>query len=104
MQDATYAQSFKFLGKISFIYLIYTLVSDFLRIETEETGIYKDCESVSSKICVLCGDLRQNTCATPCGHLFCWDCIQNCLLYQANCPICRDFIKPNKIVLLQNYL
>lgn len=103
MQDTTYAQSFKILGKVSFAYLTYNLVKDFLQTEKEEVSIYKDAE-VSSKICVLCGDLRQNTSATPCGHLFCWNCIHNCLLYQSNCPICRDFIKANKIVLLQNYL
>lgn len=103
MQDATYTQSFKLLGKVSLIYLIYSLIKDFFNTDTEEVAVYKEATTVSSKLCVLCGDTRRNTSATSCGHLFCWDCIHNCLLYQSNCPICRDFIKPNKIVLLQNY-
>lgn len=103
MQNAAYSQSFKLLGKLSLAYLIYTLAKDFVQTETDKIAVYKDSELASSKICVLCGDTRQNTSATPCGHLFCWECIHNCLLYQSNCPICRDFIKPNKIVLLQNY-
>lgn len=104
MQDATYTKSFKFLGKISVLYLVYSLVKDFFSDSAEEIGVYKETSSLSSKLCVLCGNVRQNTSATPCGHLFCWECIHNCLLYQSNCPVCRDFIKPNKIVFLQNYV
>lgn len=56
-----------------------------------------------SKTCPLCFDVRKNTACTPCGHLFCWDCImKNCLLKE-ECPQCRKICKPNKIIQMRNY-
>lgn len=103
MQDTTYTQSFKWLGKFSLIYLLYSLISSLI-FKQESRAVYKEVESSTSKICVLCSDMRKSTSVTPCGHLFCWDCIQECLSYQANCPVCREFIRPSRIVRLQNYI
>ncbi|KAF7272774.1 hypothetical protein GWI33_014483 [Rhynchophorus ferrugineus] len=41
----------------------------------------------SSKYCVLCTENIKGPTSTPCGHIFCWDCIQDSLSYQKNCPI-----------------
>lgn len=104
MQDVTYTQSFRLLGQISLIYLLFELTSNIISTKREKKAIYTETQVTSSKICTLCSEFRKNTCVTPCGHLFCWECIHNCLLYQSNCPICREFVKPSRIVSLQNYI
>lgn len=54
-------------------------------------------------ICLLCLNKFNNTCCTPCGHLFCWSCIHLYLIEKNNCPKCKKEIKPQEILFLQNY-
>ena len=53
--------------------------------------------------CVLCMGPRSKTSATECGHLFCWDCIVGWCLSAgaaAECPLCRQRIEAQRILLL----
>lgn len=53
--------------------------------------------------CSLCGEDRKNTAATPCGHLYCWECIYKCIKFSPYCPTCRESLISSRIVYLQNY-
>ncbi|KRT79105.1 zinc finger protein [Oryctes borbonicus] len=101
MQDNAATSSIKFLGYISLIYVMYSLIKNYIYQEsTKENIVYS---SELSKVCVLCVERRTNTCATLCGHLFCWHCIHDSLKYQQSCPVCREPVNPSRIVFLQNY-
>lgn len=110
--------SLRFLGYISLFYLVLNLVQKVWSAQhsaqyTTSTGstnkltdvISKgnDTVNVRAKTCNLCVDNRQGTSITPCGHLFCWDCIHDSLRYQPYCPTCRESVNSSRIVLLQNY-
>lgn len=54
--------------------------------------------------CILCLEERHDTCATVCGHLFCWTCIMNWLDQKEECPVCREPVMKSNIVYLMNLL
>ncbi|KAH9922685.1 Pex12 amino terminal region-domain-containing protein [Amylocystis lapponica] len=45
---------------------------------------------------------RTASCATECGHLFCWDCIVGWGREKAECPLCRQSLNLNCLVPIYN--
>lgn len=68
-------------------------------IGTESADVAED----PSRKCSLCLGTRKRPTVTPCGHLFCWNCIVEWCSSKAECPLCREQTALSCLVCLQNY-
>ncbi|KAI0358983.1 peroxisome assembly protein per8 [Trametes cingulata] len=61
----------------------------------EDEGTILDVSQIPPELragrnCTLCLEERTDSCATDCGHLFCWNCIVGWGREKAECPLCRQ--------------
>lgn len=107
---------YKVLGVISFLQLLLVFaafVKETMRtkqtIKTTMRRIdnLRDCMSSQPNAeegvkCILCLEKRRDTCATVCGHLFCWPCILDWLDQKEECPVCREPTQKSTVIYLMN--
>lgn len=105
MHDSAYTQSFKVLGCVSLVYVLYIFAREIILMQKPvEIAQSTSDRPKSEEMCSLCGEPRKNASATPCGHQFCWTCIHDSLKYQQACPICRERVHPSRVIFLQNFV
>ena len=55
-------------------------------------------------LCGICQRERHHPACPPCGHVFCWDCLQHWLtVVRSECPFCRKPCRPQAVLPLCNY-
>ncbi|XP_029975701.1 peroxisome biogenesis factor 10 [Salarias fasciatus] len=113
--DASVRACYRLLGVVSLVQLLVTVclqASVFRqrqRARTEWTqqqsfsGPRSPGSGSRSARCILCLEDRRHATSTPCGHLFCWDCITEWCNTKAECPLCREKFQPQRLIYLRNY-
>ena len=51
--------------------------------------------------CTLCLEPFKDPSVTTCGHVFCWECVQDWVREKAECPLCRQGVMGQKVLPLR---
>ncbi|KAM6981553.1 peroxisome biogenesis factor 10 [Tautogolabrus adspersus] len=113
--DGPISSSYRLLGAVSLLQLLITVclqLNNFRQRQRarQEWKLYRNLspqrtQSSGSRAarCILCLEERRHSTSTPCGHLFCWECITEWCNTKAECPLCREKFQPHRLVYLRNY-
>lgn len=107
-ENITQSSPYKYLGWIMGMQIMIKLTDRMQQLRRSSWNSSKlspgtSIKTSSSLQCMLCLNTCKSETSTPCGHIFCWECIVDWSREKEECPLCRSSILPRQLVCLQNF-
>ena len=112
-QNVTQSSPYKYLGWIMALQIMIKIIDRIQQLKSNNCvpskfpmagQLVRDGTSSSAGLqCMLCLSTCKSETATPCGHIFCWECIIDWSREKEECPLCRSSTLPRQLVHLQNF-
>ncbi|RZF44541.1 hypothetical protein LSTR_LSTR002314 [Laodelphax striatellus] len=110
LKDRKSLYGFKILSVVTLAYAALSGATEFVNFAQLSPDEFGSRTQVTAKVvrplkdtCPLCLEERKCSSLTPCGHLFCWQCLIEWLHTEQRCPVCREPVQPCRVVPLHNY-
>ncbi|XP_030639374.1 peroxisome biogenesis factor 10 isoform X2 [Chanos chanos] len=113
--DQALRTNYRLLGAVSLLQLTLSLILQLNNLRQRQRArqewkqhrsllqLVAESPSSPASRCILCLEERRHSTITPCGHLFCWECITDWCNTKADCPLCREKVQPHRLVYLRSY-
>lgn len=107
VRDEKLSNPFNVLGMISLCYLIsnlaYNIYKSYSQTEILENLCDNQIDVATSRECLLCAEYQIIATALGCGHYYCWNCVFDLINTSGQCPVCREPIERNSVIMLENF-
>jgi len=74
--------------------------SKYLLSMLEKLNTKDEQNEITTEDCSICLEKIIDGSITNCGHIFCTECIENCLSYKKSCPMCKKILNINEVFLI----
>lgn len=109
-ENVTQSSPYKYLGWIMGVQIMIKMIDRMGQLKRNSHTSSKllldrsdDIKTSSHLQCMLCLNTCKSETSTPCGHIFCWECIVDWSREKEECPLCRSTVLPRQLVHLQNF-
>ena len=107
-QNMAQSSPYKYLGWIMTLQVVVKIIDRIQQLKRKDwnsnsSKFSQESGNNSSLQCMLCLNTCKSETSTPCGHIFCWECIVEWSREKEECPICRSSTLPRQLVHLQNF-
>lgn len=71
------------------------------RYDLKEPGMMAWVQGTQQRKCTLCLEPMRDPSVTTCGHVFCWSCIGDWIREKPECPLCRQAVMAQHVLVLR---
>eukprot|EP00388_Colpodella_angusta_P014587 GDKJ01036465.1.p1 GENE.GDKJ01036465.1~~GDKJ01036465.1.p1 ORF type:complete len:339 (+),score=13.90 GDKJ01036465.1:46-1062(+) len=71
--------------------------------KTQNSKVQSISHGVYNVECQICRCEAQHPSCGPCGHVMCWECLAEWVVFHSSCPMCRTPCLPQQLIRVHHY-